>query len=70
MENKAHTIPKGHKVLFDVEQSAEQMRELLPAFIEYQQLQAEMKFIKFNACLKAGFTTEQALYLCKEDTIT
>lgn len=41
------------------------LRENLPAYFEYEALQAKIKRKKFLSLVGEGFTEEQALELCK-----
>ena len=41
------------------------IKENIPALFEMAQLDARLKFQKYNEFIKVGFTPEQALELCK-----
>lgn len=51
--------------LVKLAQSIKQMREQLPALMEFAELQARLTRTKYNALLKEGFTEVQAIELCK-----
>lgn len=46
-------------------QSVKNMRENLPALMEFEQLQARLSRHKFQALVEAGFSEQQALELCR-----
>lgn len=45
----------------------EKMRRDMPILVEYMQIIAEMKMAKYKALVAQGFTSDQALELCKHD---
>lgn len=55
---------ENRKVAFAV--LVREMRENLPAHIEFEQLRARVIREKFSALVKNGFTETQALELCKQ----
>ena len=53
----------------ELRQALETHRRNLPLLIEYEQLQAQVTRKKFLALIDEGFTANEALELCKEQTI-
>jgi hypothetical protein len=47
-------------------QAVKNLRDTLPAMLEWQALQARLQRARFEALVREGFTAEQALYLVKE----
>lgn len=47
-------------------QAVKNLRDTLPAMLEWQALQARLQRARFEALVREGFTADQALYLVKE----
>ncbi len=50
---------------FELAQLIVRMRENMPAYFEFEELQAKVKRKKFLSLVSEGFTEQQALELCK-----
>lgn len=58
----------NEKMLIELAQGVKNMRERLPALLEFHQLNARLMRAKYLAFIKEGFTDAQALYLCQQKT--
>lgn len=56
---------KSENHQLELAQIVVRMRENLPAFLEYEELQAKVKRKKYLSLVNEGFTEQQALELCK-----
>ncbi len=63
MENKITSINLGDRD--EMKANIEKMKRSLPAWVGYSAILAEARKISYDACIKQGFTPEQALELCK-----
>ncbi len=54
-------LPKGDKLKASIEETKRNM----PLFVEHMELVARLRRAHYDACIKWGFTKEQALELTK-----
>lgn len=59
---------KGSEALQNMLQSIRNLKEAEACIIEVHEVMARLKFNKFQQLIQAGFSTEQALELCKDST--
>lgn len=45
--------------------AVEQLKRTMPVMLEYSALNAQLKFAQYTDFVKAGFTPQQALELCR-----
>lgn len=58
----------NEKMLIELAQGVKNMRERLPALLEFHQLSARLMRAKYLAFIKEGFREDQAIYLCQQKT--
>lgn len=56
---------KSENQQFEFAQLIVRMRENMPAYFEYEELQAKIKRKKYLSLVSEGFSEQQALELCK-----
>lgn len=59
---------EAHKAMTSAQQEAlyANVKELMPAEKRKADLLAEMRKVHYDACIRKGFTPDQALFLCTQ----
>ena len=52
--------------LSDLKKSLELIKKEFPVYLEFQEYQAKLLKVKYEALMEEGFSSSQALELCKE----
>ncbi len=56
---------KGGGTADELKQAVRTMRDIMPDYIEYLKIDAQLRREKFKALIESGWTEDQAVELCK-----